>query len=90
VHHGVRPLTISEWRSLLESEGFAIQSIHRAAMSLLEPGRMIRDEGVLGAIRFLSRLLRDSEARQRVLGMRRVFRRNRKSLGAVAITAIKE
>jgi|GEM_PF-5663161 len=31
-----------------------------------------------------------SESRERVLGMRRVFRRNRKSLGAVAITAIKE
>ena len=90
VHHGVRPLTISEWRSLLESEGFTIQSIDKAAMSLLESGRMIRDEGVLGAIRFLSRLLRDSEARRRVLEMRSTFRSNRRNLGAVAITAIKE
>jgi hypothetical protein len=89
VHHGVRPLTISEWRSLLESEHFTIQSIHKAPMSLLEPGRLIRDEGVFGALRFLTNLLRDSEARERVLGMRSVFRRNRKNLGAVAITAIK-
>jgi hypothetical protein len=90
VHHGVRPLTIGEWRALLESEGFRIQSVHQAAMSLLEPGRLIRDEGVFGAMRFLSNLLRDSEARERVLGMRKVFRRNRKNLGAVAITAIKQ
>jgi hypothetical protein len=90
VHHGVRPLTISEWRSLLESEGFTIQSVSTAPMSLLEPGRLIRDEGVFGALRFLSNLLRDSEARERVLEMRTVFRRNRKYLGAVAITAIKE
>lgn len=90
VHHGVRPLTIGEWRSLLESEGFRIQSIQQLPMSLLEPGRLIRDEGLLGAMRFLSNLLRDSEARERVLGMRRVFRRNRKNLGAVAITAIKQ
>ena len=90
VHHGVRPLTISEWRSLLESEGFTIQSVDRASMSLLEPGRLIRDEGVFGALRFLSNLLRDSEARERVLEMRSVFRRNRKQLGALAITAIKE
>ena len=90
VHHGVRPLTINEWRSLLESEGFTIQSVDRASMSLLEPGRLIRDEGVFGALRFLSNLLRDSEARERVMGMRTVFRRNRKHLGAVAITAIKE
>jgi len=90
VHHGVRPLTIGEWRSLLESEGFTIESVHQSPMSLLEPGRLIRDEGVFGAMRFVSNLLRDSEARERVLGMRRVFRRNRKNLGAVAITAIKQ
>jgi hypothetical protein len=59
-------------------------------MSLLEPGRLIRDEGVFGAMRFVSNLLRDSEARERVLGMRRVFRRNRRNLGAVVITAIKQ
>lgn len=90
VHHGVRPLTVSEWRSLLESEGFKIHSVDEASMSLLEPGRIIKDEGVLGAVRFLSNLLRDSEARERVLEMRSVFRRNRKNLGAIAITAIKE
>ena len=89
VHHGVRPLTVNEWRSLLESEGFTIQSVNKAAMSLLEPGRLIRDEGVFGALRFISNLLRDSEARQRVLEMRSVFRRNRRNLGAVAITATK-
>ena len=58
-------------------------------MSLLEPGRLIRDEGLFGALRFVWNLLRDSEVRQRVLEMRAVFRRNRKQLGAVAITAIK-
>lgn len=90
VHHGVRPLTIGEWCSLLESEGFTIESIHQSAMSLLEPGRVIRDEGVLGAVRFVSNLMRDSEARERVFEMRRVFRRNRKHLGAVAITVVKQ
>lgn len=90
VHHGVRPLTVSEWRSLIESERFTIQSVDEAPMSLLEPGRLIRDEGVLGALRFLSNVLRDSEARERVLAMRSVFRRNRKRLGAVAITAVKD
>jgi hypothetical protein len=58
-------------------------------MSLLEPGRLIRDEGFAGASRFIWNLLRDSEARQRVLEMRSVFRCHRKQLGAVAITVIK-
>lgn len=89
VHHGVRPLAVSEWRSLLESEGFEVQSVHMAAMSLLEPGRLIRDEGFAGAVRFVWNLLRDSEARRRVLEMRSVFRRQRKQLGAVTITGSK-
>ena len=89
VHHGVRPLAVSEWRSLLESEGFEVQSVDLAPMSLLEPGRLIRDEGFGGALRFLWNVIRDSEARQRVLEMRSVFRRNRHLLGAVAITVSK-
>ena len=58
-------------------------------MSLLEPGRLIRDEGF--GVRFVSsrNMLRDSKARKRVLEMRSVFRRNRKQLGAVAIIGVK-
>lgn len=89
VHHGVRPLAVSEWRALLEAEGFEVQSVDMAPMSLLEPGRLIRDEGLTGALRFVWNVLRDSEARRRVLEMRSVFRRHRKDLGAVAITVSK-
>src|SRR6266516_331215 len=60
VHHGVRPLAVSEWRSILESEGLEVQSVAMATMSLLEPGRLIRDEGLAGAARFVWNLLRDS------------------------------
>jgi ubiquinone/menaquinone biosynthesis C-methylase UbiE len=87
VHHGVRPLTVSEWRSLLESEGFEVQSAAIAAMSLLEPRRLISDEGLAGALRFAWNVLRDSEARRRVFEMRSVFRRYRKVLAAVALVA---
>jgi ubiquinone/menaquinone biosynthesis C-methylase UbiE len=89
VHHGVRPLAVSEWRSLLESEGFEVHSVDMASMSLLEPGRLISDEGFTGALRFVVNVLRDSEARRRVLEMRSVFRRYRAQLGAVAITGLK-
>ncbi len=89
VHHGVRPLTVAEWRALLESEGFEVQSTDTAPMSLLEPGRLIRDEGLARALRFAWNLLRDSEARHRVLEMRSVFRRYRKQLAAVAMVSFK-
>jgi Methyltransferase domain len=89
VHHGVRPLAVSEWRSLLESEGFKVQSVDMASMSLLEPGRLINDEGLAGALRFVFNVIRDAQARRRVLEMRSVFRSYRKQLGAVAITGVK-
>jgi hypothetical protein len=90
VHHGVRPLAVSEWQSLLESEGFSIQSVEVASMNLLEPSRLISDEGLAGALRFAWNVLCDSKARERVLEMRSVFRRHRRELGAVAIVAIKK
>jgi hypothetical protein len=89
VHHGVRPLSVSEWRVLLQSEGFEIASVNMAPMSLLEPRRLIRDEGVGGAIRLVWNLFRDSEARRRVMEMRSVFRHYRRQLGAVAVVGIK-
>jgi hypothetical protein len=90
VHHGVRPLTMGEWRLLLESEGFEVKAVETASMSLLEPGRLIKDEGVAGALRFVLNVLRDGEARRRVLEMRKTFRRNRKLIGAVAFLAVKQ
>jgi hypothetical protein len=58
-------------------------------MSLLEPGRLIRDEGIKGALRFAVNVIRDRQARQRVLEMRSVFRKNRKRLGAVSLIGVK-
>jgi SAM-dependent methyltransferase len=87
VHHGVRPLTISEWRRLLEGEGFEVRTTETVPMALLEPARVIRDEGFFRAARFAFNVLRDADARRRVFEMRRVFRQRRRQLGAVAITA---
>jgi ubiquinone/menaquinone biosynthesis C-methylase UbiE len=89
VHHGVKPLSVSEWQMLLISAGFEIQSVDSASMSLLEPRRLISDEGFLGALKFGWNALRDSDARRRVLEMRSTFRLYRNQLGAVAIVAVK-
>jgi SAM-dependent methyltransferase len=87
VRHGVRPLAVSEWRRLLEAEGFRVTSTEDAPMALLEPARLVRDEGLLRALRFACNVLRDGEARRRVFEMRRVFRRQRGHIAAVAICA---
>src|ERR1700694_1926741 len=57
IHHGTRPLTLAEWQGLLESEGFLVQAQAQAPMHLLEPWRLVQDEGVLGALRCACKLL---------------------------------
>jgi hypothetical protein len=41
-------------------------------MALLEPARVVRDEGFFRALRFALSVLRDGDARRRVFEMRRV------------------
>jgi ubiquinone/menaquinone biosynthesis C-methylase UbiE len=90
IHHGTRPLTISEWQDLLESEGFLVQEHSQAPMHLLEPWRIIQDEGMVGALRFAFNFLRNRGARHRVLAMRHVFSKYRDHLAALMIIGSKK
>ncbi|MBX3414792.1 MAG: class I SAM-dependent methyltransferase [Pirellulales bacterium] len=89
IHVGVRPLRLKEWRELLGAAGLSVVSEHRAPMHLLEPARLVKDEGLLRAARFVWNVAWHAEARRRVLAMRKVFRRYRDHLCAVALVATK-
>lgn len=84
-----RPLTIAEWDELLTGHGLVIDHVRTAPMALLDPGRVIADEGILGALRFGFNLLRQRDARTRVLAMRATFRAHRSHLRGIAIIAHK-
>lgn len=86
---GARPLTPSEWRAVLEAEGFRVQTEARAPMHLLELPRVLADEGFWRTLRFTWNVLRTPVALRRVLAMRQVFRRYRDNLGAIALVAVK-
>jgi len=90
IHHGTRPLTIAEWQGLLEAEGFSVQTQAQAPMHLLEPRRLVQDEGMFGALRFAFNLLCNREARRRVLAMRRVFSKYRNHLAAITFVGQKK
>jgi SAM-dependent methyltransferase len=89
IHVGVRPLTVEEWRELLGSVGLTVIAQHTAPMHLLEPRRLIKDEGIRRAIRFVWNVAWHAPARRRVGAMRRVFRKYRQHLAAVAFVASK-
>lgn len=90
IHVGVQPLVAVEWRKLLECAGFRVVWEGRAPMRMLEPRRLVRDEGFIGAFRFVFNVLRRQDTRQRVINMRRLFREYRHSLEAVAFVCVKE
>jgi len=89
IHVGVRPLTAAEWRKLLEDEGFLVQLVATAPMHLLEPKRLIKDEGLAGAIRFAWNVARHPAARHGVFRMRRIFRKWKGHLAAILLVARK-
>lgn len=84
-----RPLTVAEWSQLLAGHGLIVDHVATVPMALLQPRRIIADEGVIGALRFARNLLVHRDARRRVLAMRATFRKHRDQLAAVAIVARK-
>ncbi len=58
-------------------------------MKLLDPSRILADEGLLGTVKFVGNVLRDSDARARVLQMRSVFTKYRDHLVAIEVVARK-
>jgi phospholipid N-methyltransferase len=87
IHVGARPLTRDEWVTLFEEEGFRVTTEHIAPMSLLEPARMVADEGLMGAAKILANIVRDKAARQRVLEMRQIFQKHAAHLNAITLVA---
>ena len=57
-------------------------------MALLEPRRLVADEGLFRALGIAGRALRNPGALRRVMHMRRVFRRHRTHLGAISLRAV--
>jgi cyclopropane fatty-acyl-phospholipid synthase-like methyltransferase len=89
IHVGVRALSVSEWRTLMQAEGFEVEVEVSAPMHLLEPKRLLGDEGLQGTVRFIWNIMRDRESRKRVLMMRKVFRRYQSNLAAVMMICVK-
>lgn len=83
----VSPLTIGGWIGLLEDAGFEIRDQFTAPLHLLEPRRMLADEGLRGTARFLANVVRQPDARKRVLAMRSAMGHNAAHLQACVLVA---
>ena len=87
IHVGVRIGTPSEWLNWLAEAKFGVQRMTLAPMRLLEVDRLLDDEGIVGASRFVFNTLRTAGALKRLAAVRASFRRHQDHLRAVAIVA---
>ncbi len=84
-----RPLTESEWRELLEKEGFTIKEVYTNEMLLLETNRIIDDEGLFRTLKIGYNILTHPKARKRIAEMRKTFKKYQKHMNAIVLIAEK-
>lgn len=86
---GARPLTLEGWTELLAAHGLVVDWYDRAPLELLEPRRLISDEGWWGALRFWRNARRLPGARDRLRAMRQGFQLQGRLMGGIVILARK-
>jgi len=90
IHVGVQPLSPSEWVRLFERNGLKVTWSSEAPMHLLQPWRVLQDEGLRGGLRFAFKIATDRTIRHRICAMRRVFHKYGKHLGAISLVGLRE
>lgn len=86
---GARPLTEDGWRQLMEEAGLEVVFSAKAPLRLLEPTRLIRDEGLLGALRFWNNARKMPGAKERLRTMRKAFKVQGRLMGGYVLVAKK-
>lgn len=84
------PFTEAGWKDACAKAGLAVTHAQVGAMGLLNPQQILRDEGIIGALRLGWNLLTQPAIRQRVWQMRQAFDRHQQALGYIAFCAVAE
>lgn len=84
VKSNVSPMTRTGWQTLFNDAGFGSVDTHNGGMSLMSPPGLIRDEGLLRALKIVFNGLRTRDNRRRFIGMFRYFRAHRHQLNYIA------
>lgn len=84
------PLSEANWIDAVETVGLQVAQHQTGPMGLLNPARILRDEGWRDALKFFWNVLTQPKVRDRVLTMRRVFQQYKRELGYIIICAAKQ
>jgi predicted O-methyltransferase YrrM len=81
------PLTPDGWTATCETAGLAVVHRQTGPMGLLNPLKMVRDEGIGTVLQMGWTMLSNPAIRDRIMQMRQVFQRHRDNLGYIALSA---
>ncbi|AWV33466.1 class I SAM-dependent methyltransferase [Paenibacillus odorifer] len=89
IHINVEPLTVGHWAGLFHSAGFKQVDNATGPMSLMSINGLIRDEGVIGALRIVKNGLK-KENREQFKKMYSFFNTTGKDLNYIAVCSSKK
>lgn len=84
----VEPLHVEQWQKLFLKVGFSSVQATYGKMTLMSPAGMIRDEGLLGALKIARRGLK-KENRPQFMKMYKFFNKVGKELRYIAVVSVK-
>lgn len=83
------PLSQKNWIATCTNAGLEVKQHKTGSMGLLNLRRMIQDEGLFSTAKILWNVVTNSQIRQRVLAMRRIFQKYQQDLGYIVLVATK-
>lgn len=83
------PLSQANWIATFANGGLEVKQHQTGSMALLNLRRMIQDEGLFSVAKILWNVATNSQIRQRVLAMRRIFQQYQQDLGYIVLVAQK-
>lgn len=84
------PLSEMNWISMYDAAGLQVLQHQTGAMGLLNPARIIQDEGVFDAIKFFWNVLTQPNVRDRLRAIRRTFKQYEYELGYIVLCAVQK
>lgn len=85
----VAPLSTEGWINLAQQSGLTVENHESGLMGLLNPSRIIQEEGLGTFLTIAWNMLTQPDLRQRIFSMRETFMRHGNNLGYIVLTARK-
>lgn len=87
IRSNTSPLSQTNWIATFVNAELEVKQNQTGSMALLNWRRMIQDEGLFSTAKILWNVVTNSQIRQRVLAMRRIFQKYQQDLGYIVLVA---